>query len=410
MSYTEFGYSYSAAPQILLSSNTLGSCYESGTDSPSDSAQTSLYCPVYEGTLVTSARHDLNSPYENGYMKDHGTYCSYRTDSTCLYSLGKIREKGESGTASARITPGSAYYSYNHPFGYQYDSYGYGSVDVNTRRKNATRETTSTLKAWLQEHKKNPYPTKGEKIMLAIITKMTLTQVSTWFANARRRLKKENKMTWSPRNKTSEERGCEEEAETIEGEPIKSENEFDGNPKVDDTDPAQSDLEDFDLTESDSSECEPKPFSPSSIHAISQDCPDYRLREPLLHASTPDTSYDGFDKTCLESTTEDSQNPEREETKPKIWSLAQTATSLNQADYTSCMHRSRGTRSSSTGCHLDLEDSPFASLRNWVDGMFHDPMLRQSDFNQTFSNSSSFWMLENRFHELTDSVPSPQLT
>lgn len=40
--------------------------------------------------------------------------------------------------------------------------------------------------------------------MLAIITKMTLTQVSTWFANARRRLKKENKMTWEPKNKTDE--------------------------------------------------------------------------------------------------------------------------------------------------------------------------------------------------------------
>ncbi len=76
------------------------------------------------------------------------------------------------------------------------------SMDLNgARRKNATRETTSTLKAWLNEHRKNPYPTKGEKIMLAIITKMTLTQVSTWFANARRRLKKENKMTWSPRNR-----------------------------------------------------------------------------------------------------------------------------------------------------------------------------------------------------------------
>ncbi|KAH9362623.1 hypothetical protein HPB48_001280 [Haemaphysalis longicornis] len=75
-------------------------------------------------------------------------------------------------------------------------------MDLNgARRKNATRETTSTLKAWLNEHRKNPYPTKGEKIMLAIITKMTLTQVSTWFANARRRLKKENKMTWSPRNR-----------------------------------------------------------------------------------------------------------------------------------------------------------------------------------------------------------------
>lgn len=41
--------------------------------------------------------------------------------------------------------------------------------------------------------------------MLAIITKMTLTQVSTWFANARRRLKKENKMTWAPRNKSEDE-------------------------------------------------------------------------------------------------------------------------------------------------------------------------------------------------------------
>jgi hypothetical protein len=73
----------------------------------------------------------------------------------------------------------------------------YSYVGIDSRRKNATRESTSTLKAWLYEHIKNPYPTKGEKIMLAIITKMTLTQVSTWFANARRRLKKENKMQWS---------------------------------------------------------------------------------------------------------------------------------------------------------------------------------------------------------------------
>jgi hypothetical protein len=83
-------------------------------------------------------------------------------------------------------------------------NFRYGGIDLNARRKNATRETTNTLKAWLYEHRKNPYPTKGEKIMLAIITKMTLTQVSTWFANARRRLKKENKMTWSPRNRSDD--------------------------------------------------------------------------------------------------------------------------------------------------------------------------------------------------------------
>nr|CAD7438822.1 unnamed protein product [Timema bartmani] len=50
-------------------------------------------------------------------------------------------------------------------------SYGAG-YDLAARRKNATRESTATLKAWLNEHKKNPYPTKGEKIMLAIITKI----------------------------------------------------------------------------------------------------------------------------------------------------------------------------------------------------------------------------------------------
>ncbi|XP_012577188.1 PREDICTED: iroquois-class homeodomain protein IRX-1 [Condylura cristata] len=87
------------------------------------------------------------------------------------------------------------------PAYYPYGQFQYGDPG---RPKNATRESTTTLKAWLNEHRKNPYPTKGEKIMLAIITKMTLTQVSTWFANARRRLKKENKVTWGARSKDPE--------------------------------------------------------------------------------------------------------------------------------------------------------------------------------------------------------------
>ena len=57
--------------------------------------------------------------------------------------------------------------------------YGTG-YDLASRRKNATRESTATLKAWLNEHKKNPYPTKGERIMLAIISRLTMTQVSTY--------------------------------------------------------------------------------------------------------------------------------------------------------------------------------------------------------------------------------------
>ncbi|VFV41518.1 iroquois-class homeodomain protein, partial [Lynx pardinus] len=120
--------------------------------------------------------------------------------------------------AAGNFTPGlaqaGAYYPYEPTLGqYQYDRYGAVELSGTGRRKNATRETTSTLKAWLNEHRKNPYPTKGEKIMLAIITKMTLTQVSTWFANARRRLKKENKMTWAPKSKGGEERRAESGAE-----------------------------------------------------------------------------------------------------------------------------------------------------------------------------------------------------
>ena len=101
-----------------------------------------------------------------------------------------------------------------HPYGNA--AYPYQLNDP-AYRKNATRDATATLKAWLNEHRKNPYPTKGEKIMLAIITKMTLTQVSTWFANARRRLKKENKMTWAPKNKGGEERKEEGGAEELLG-------------------------------------------------------------------------------------------------------------------------------------------------------------------------------------------------
>ena len=62
----------------------------------------------------------------------------------------------------------------------------------------------NTPKAWQYESWKNPYPMKEEKIMLAIITKMTLTQVSTWFSNIQQWLKKENKMTWSPSNQCRE--------------------------------------------------------------------------------------------------------------------------------------------------------------------------------------------------------------
>ncbi|XP_039265437.2 uncharacterized protein LOC120341074 [Styela clava] len=140
----------------------------------------------------------FNAPPFPGYLP-YGP-----ADASAFYSPLPTGENAEAWRAGLTQAAAAAYYD---PTLAAHYGYGYGPMGLSdgARRKNATRETTSTLKAWLNEHRKNPYPTKGEKIMLAIITKMTLTQVSTWFANARRRLKKENKMTWSPRNRCGDE-------------------------------------------------------------------------------------------------------------------------------------------------------------------------------------------------------------
>ncbi|EDV51587.2 homeobox protein araucan isoform X2 [Drosophila erecta] len=192
-----------------------GSCCENGRPIMTDpvSGQTVCSCQYDSARLALSSYSRLpaasvgvyGTPYPS---TDQNPYQSIGVDSSAFYSpLSNPYGLKDSGAGaemgawtSAGLQPTTGYYSYD-----PMSAYGYGaSYDLAARRKNATRESTATLKAWLNEHKKNPYPTKGEKIMLAIITKMTLTQVSTWFANARRRLKKENKMTWEPKNRTDD--------------------------------------------------------------------------------------------------------------------------------------------------------------------------------------------------------------
>ncbi|XP_008403794.1 Iroquois homeobox protein 6a isoform X1 [Poecilia reticulata] len=228
MSFSQFGYPYNATSQFFVSANPSTTCCDSISRSVSDgtgSSQTaaaaaaaSFCCPSYENRLLASSRTELNaalgmygSPYAAAAAasQNYANYFPYSTDPSAIYSTlnPQYDIKDSTGTLHSGITQTAAYYPYDHSLGqYQYDRYGTVDFNGTARRKNATRETTSTLKTWLYEHRKNPYPTKGEKIMLAIITKMTLTQVSTWFANARRRLKKENKMTWSPKNKANDDR------------------------------------------------------------------------------------------------------------------------------------------------------------------------------------------------------------
>ncbi|XP_063293548.1 iroquois-class homeodomain protein IRX-6 [Pelobates fuscus] len=220
MSFTQFGYSYNGNSQFLVSANPSATCYDSAPGSvsevpPGTALNAGLCYPSYENRLLLSTKTDLNAPlrvYNPTYATGNHSYTSYLPYSTDHVSLhpnlnSQYEIKDSSSCLHSGLTKAAAYYPYEHSLGrYQYDRFGTVNFTGSSRRKNATRENTSTLKTWLYEHRKNPYPTKGEKIMLAIIAKMTLTQVSTWFANARRRLKRENKMTWSPKSKTGDER------------------------------------------------------------------------------------------------------------------------------------------------------------------------------------------------------------
>uniref|UniRef100_G1RK65 Homeobox domain-containing protein n=1 Tax=Nomascus leucogenys TaxID=61853 RepID=G1RK65_NOMLE len=367
MSYPQFGYPYSSAPQFLMATNSLSTC---------------LGSPPWKLRPQT--------------LGSHRTALIPRT----------VRDLRMGGLAPAA----AAYYPYEPALGqYPYDRYG--SMDSGTRRKNATRETTSTLKAWLQEHRKNPYPTKGEKIMLAIITKMTLTQVSTWFANARRRLKKENKMTWPPRNKCADEKRPYAEGEEEEGgeeeareEPLKSSKNAEpvGN---EEKELELSDLDDFDPLEAEPPACELKPPFQSLDGGLER-VPAAALRMPLAAGGgAPLPGAEGGPQICEAKLGFVPAGASAGlEAKPRIWSLAHTATAAAATtEFPSCMLKRQGpaapaavSSAPATSPSVALprsgaldrhQDSPVTSLRNWVDGVFHDPILRHSTLNQAWATA-----------------------
>ncbi|XP_028329070.1 homeobox protein Mohawk-like [Gouania willdenowi] len=78
-----------------------------------------------------------------------------------------------------------------------------GGVKIRHKRQ-VLQDMARPLKHWLYKHRDNPYPTKTEKVLLALGSHMTLVQVSNWFANARRRLKntvRQPDLSWALRIK-----------------------------------------------------------------------------------------------------------------------------------------------------------------------------------------------------------------
>ncbi|CAF4620233.1 unnamed protein product [Rotaria sp. Silwood1] len=56
------------------------------------------------------------------------------------------------------------------------------------------KNSTGPLKQWLFEHQHNPYPNEIDKQELMEKTKMSLSQITVWFTNARVKMRKENKL------------------------------------------------------------------------------------------------------------------------------------------------------------------------------------------------------------------------
>lgn len=204
-----------------------------------------------------------------------------------------------------------------------------------------------------------------------------------------------------------------------------------------------SDLEDFDPLEADPPECELKPpfqpldgglervpAAPEGPSAPGKESSG-ALRMPLAAGGRAALDQDlERARSCLRSV---AMGPEQQlgvgggpqaceakmgfaqagataglEVKPRIWSLAHTATAaaatnLSQTEFPSCMLKRQGPAApaavslapassspaapASAGALDRHQDSPVTSLRNWVDGVFHDPILRHSTLNQAWATA-----------------------
>ncbi|XP_042571710.1 iroquois-class homeodomain protein IRX-5-like [Cyprinus carpio] len=279
----------------------------------------SLYsCPPCGSSAITGPRTDDLGRSSSGsafapYASTAFNSLQYSPESTAPFTT----YGGSPYDPSPGMTGSMGYHPYAGPLG----PYPFGDPAY---RKNTTRDATATLKAWLSEHRKNPYPTKGEKIMLAIITKMSLTQVSTWFANARRRLKKENKMTWTPRNRSEDE----DDEDSIDLE----KNDDDDEPlKTAETTQTTKDSVVNDCTENRAEDLD------DATDSVILDCGEEENRtvsvSPVPTSSSPQNELSEakrpLSENCRPTSVIHSANPTP---KPKLWSLAEIATSDKGSD------------------------------------------------------------------------------
>ncbi|KAK6490469.1 iroquois-class homeodomain protein irx-1-B-like [Huso huso] len=359
MSFPQLGYSqYLSATQAVYGGERPGVLTASARGGSTEIGAN----PAATAAAVTSMLGMYANPYA---AHNYSAFLPYTSADLALFSqMGSQYELKD----NAGVHP-ATFAAHTSPAFYPYGQFQYGDP---ARPKNATRESTSTLKAWLNEHRKNPYPTKGEKIMLAIITKMTLTQVSTWFANARRRLKKENKVTWGARDKDDE-----------DGNIFGSDNEGDVEKNEDDE---EIDLESIDIDKNDgeqsNEEDEEKLESRDHMELVEsmEKRQDLTVQAPEGYDKPKDIisvvkepSESNNTRMISPSGQGNFQMPSNN--KPKIWSLAETATSPDSSQKPSSpstppSHSSPQIQHPAFLPNHGLYTCQIGKFHNWTNGAF----------------------------------------
>uniref|UniRef100_A0A1A8N0P8 Iroquois homeobox protein 1, a n=2 Tax=Nothobranchius pienaari TaxID=704102 RepID=A0A1A8N0P8_9TELE len=391
MSFPQLGY-----PQYLSASQAVYGSERPGVLTPSSRGGSAEIggSPSATATAVTS----VLGMYANPYVHNYSAFLPYTSADLALFSQMGPQYELKDGPGVHPAT----FAAHTSPAFYSYGQFQYGDP---ARPKNATRESTSTLKAWLNEHRKNPYPTKGEKIMLAIITKMTLTQVSTWFANARRRLKKENKVTWGSRSKEDGEDGnlfgSGDEAEKNEDEEEIDLESIDID-KIDDNDEDQSNEEDDDKSVEGSREHRGA-GAPGELDTLEKrrafalqahEAFEKSKSAILVHSGGKENSDGNSNTTRVLSPDRQGTFPLPSNNKPKIWSLAETATSPDSSSQKPASPCGPGATTHPSAPHHQIQTHPaflpshglytcqIGKFPNWTNGAFlgQNPLLNVRSF------------------------------
>ncbi|EEP78456.1 predicted protein [Uncinocarpus reesii 1704] len=154
------------------------------------------YEPV-TGPISSSARRHEERGYDLAYDTERAGYASSRSS-----TIGSMAHGTAGPYPSAYNSPAhgsyQSYYGGEHESAAQshftdakstkYDSFG-DSADSKSkkRRGNLPKPTTDILRAWFYEHLDHPYPSEQDKQMFITRTGLTISQISNWFINARRR-------------------------------------------------------------------------------------------------------------------------------------------------------------------------------------------------------------------------------